>query len=198
MLILSLTVNVAAGNTLDAFLDGLETYSADFEQVLLDPSGEALEASKGALRLRRPGMFYWSYEEPYVQKIISDGASLWIYEQDLEQVTISDVSGALEDTPALIFSGADDLDEHYVVAELEQDAGNALVQLTPKNPESHYRSLRLVFAGEQLAGMVLLDSLGQTLLLTFSNSRRNPDLAGEYFTFTPAHDMEVIDARQAQ
>ena len=70
--------------------------------------------------------------------------------------------------------------------------------MTPKNPESHYRSLRLVFAGEQLAGMVLLDSLGQTLLLTFTNSQRNPDLAGEYFTFTPADDMEIIDARQAQ
>ena len=148
--------------------------------------------------MRRPGMFHWSYEEPYTQKIISDGASLWIYEEDLEQVTISDASGALEDTPALIFSGADDLDEHYVVTELERDAGDALVQLTPKNPESHYHSLRLVFTGAELAGMVLLDSLGQTLLLTFTNSRRNPDLAGDYFTFTPAGDMEVIDARQVE
>ena len=188
----------AAGTALDAFLDGLDSFSAQFEQVLLDPSGEALESSSGVLRLRRPGMFYWLYEEPYTQKIISDGASLWVYEEDLEQVTISTVDATMADTPALIFSGNHDLNEYYMVEELENNRVGALVQLIPKNPESHYRALRMVFSGKELAGMVLLDSLGQTLLLTFTDTRRNPELDEDYFTFTPAHDMEVIDARQTE
>ena len=196
MLILSLAVSAAAGNSLDVFLDGLDTFSADFEQVLLDSSGEALESARGVVRLRRPGMFYWLYNEPYVQKIISDGASLWIYEEDLEQVTVSDVSGAMEDTPALIFSGEGKLDEHYVIEELGDDGERALVELIPKNPESHYRSLRLVFSGANLSGMVLFDSLGQTLLISFSNSLRNPELKKELFTFSPTDGIEVIDARQ--
>ncbi|MCY4210077.1 MAG: outer membrane lipoprotein chaperone LolA [Gammaproteobacteria bacterium] len=187
-----------AGTALEVFLDDLDSFSADFEQVLLGPSGEALEASKGALRVRRPDMFYWLYDEPYTQKIISDGASLWVYEADLEQVTISAVSAALEDTPALLFSNAEALNEHYLVTEPENDGSNALVQLTPKNRESHYRSLRLIFSARELAGMVLLDSLGQTLVLTFTNSVRNPNLPTDYFTFTPADDTEVIDARPAE
>jgi len=196
MLILSLAVNAAADNPLEVFLDGLATFSADFEQVLLDSSGEALEVTRGALRLRRPGMFYWLYNEPYVQEIISDGSSLWVYEEDLEQVTVSDVSDAVEDTPALIFSGDNDPGEYYVIEELESGEGGTVVELTPKNPESYYRLLRLVFSGDELAGMALFDNLGQTLFIPFTNARRTPQLKKELFTFSPTGETEVIDARQ--
>ncbi|MDE0154567.1 MAG: outer membrane lipoprotein chaperone LolA [Gammaproteobacteria bacterium] len=196
MLILSLAVNAAADNPLEVFLDGLATFSADFEQVLLDSSGETLEVTRGALRLRRPGMFYWLYNEPYVQEIISDGSSLWVYEEDLEQVTVSDVSDAVEDTPALIFSGDNDPGEYYVIEELESGEGGTVVELTPKNPESYYRLLRLVFSGDELAGMALFDNLGQTLFISFTNAVRNLELKKELFTFSPTDETEVIDARQ--
>ena len=194
-LIVSLSLN-AANNPLDVFLDGLETFSAEFEQKLIDASGEVLEASRGSVLLRRPGMFSWSYREPYTQKIISDGKSLWVYEEDLEQVTISDASAAVEDTPALIFSGRYRIDEHYVINELEDDAGLAWLELTPRNLESQYRALRLAFSGAELSGMILFDSLGQTLLISFENTRRNPELERELFRFTPADNIDVIDARQ--
>ena len=194
-LIVSLSLN-AAGNPLDVFLDGLETFSADFEQQLLDSSGEVLETSKGSVLLRRPGMFSWSYREPYTQNIISDGKSLWVYEEDLEQVTISDASAAVEDTPALIFSGRYSIDEHYVINELDGEAGLAWLELTPRNLESQYRALRLAFSGAELSGMILFDSLGQTLLISFENTRRNPELNRELFLFAPADNIDVIDARQ--
>lgn len=194
-LFFSLTLN-AGNNPLDVFLDGLETFSADFEQKLIASSGEVLETSKGSVLLRRPGMFSWSYREPYTQEITSDGKSLWVYEEDLEQVTISDASAAVEDTPALIFSGRYSIDEHYVIYELEDDAGLAWLELTPRNIEAQYRALRLAFAGAELSGMVLLDSLGQTLLISFENTRRNPDLDRQLFRFTPADNIDVIDARQ--
>ena len=186
----------AASNPLDVFLDGLETFSADFEQQLLDSSGEVLETSKGSVLLRRPGMFSWSYVEPYSQKIISDGKSLWVYEEDLEQVTISDASVAVEDTPALIFSGRYRIDEHYVINDLESDAELAWLELTPRNLEAQYRALRLAFSGAELSSMILFDSLGQTLLISFENTRRNPELERGLFRFAPADNIDVIDARQ--
>ena len=186
----------AATNPLDVFLDGLETFSADFEQQLIDSSGEVLETSKGSVLLRRPGMFSWSYSEPYTQEIISDGKSLWVYEEDLEQVTISDANDAVEDTPALIFSGRYDIAEHYVINELEDDAGLDWLELTPRNLEAQYRSLRLAFSGAELSGMILFDSLGQTLMISFENTRRNPELNRELFRFTPAENIDIIDARK--
>ena len=190
-------------NPLDIFLEGLDTFSADFEQTLLDTAGEVLETTGGTVQLRRPGMFSWSYSEPYVQEIISDGKTLWVYDEDLDQVTISDASDAIEDTPALIFSGNYRLAEHYVINELDNgdeytwDAEHAWLELTPRDIESHYRSLRLAFSGDELAAMLLFDSLGQTLLITFMNGSRNPDLNRELFRFAPADDIDVIDARRA-
>ena len=196
-LFLCLPVN-AGNNPLDVFLDGLDTFSADFEQTLLDAGGEVLETTtKGTVQLRRPGMFSWSYSEPYVQEIISDGKTLWVFDKDLDQVTISDVSDAIEDTPALIFSGNYDLAEHYVINELENGEEHAWLELTPRDIESHYRALRLAFSGDALTGMLLFDSLGQTLFITFMNGSRNPDLDRELFHFVPADDIDVIDARRA-
>ena len=193
----------AGNNPLDTFLEGLDTFSADFEQTLLDTAGEVLETTKGTVQLRRPGMFSWSYSEPYVQEIISDGKTLWVYDEDLDQVTISDVSEAIEDTPALIFSGNYSLSDHYVINELgngdeyTRDDEHAWVELTPRDIESHYRSLRLAFSGNELAAMLLSDSLGQALFITFTNGSRNPDLNRELFRFTPAGNIDVIDARPA-
>ena len=184
-------------NSLDVFLDGLETFSADFEQTLLDSSGEALESTKGAVRLRRPGMFYWEYHEPYTQKIISDGKSLWVYEEDLEQVTISDVPDTIHDTPALIFSGDDNFADHYAIKELEKDAEFTSLLLTPWDPESQYEGLYLAFYDNELSGMMVFDALGQTLAIKFSNAQRNPPLKGELFRFTPADGIDVIDARKS-
>ena len=195
-LFFSLSVH-AGNNSLDVFLDGLETFSADFEQTLLDSSGEALESTKGAVRLRRPGMFYWEYREPYTQKIISDGKSLWVYEEDLEQVTISDVSDTIHDTPALIFSGDDNLADHYAIKELEKDADFTSLLLTPWNPESQYEGLYLAFYDNELSGMMVFDTLGQTLAIKFTNAQRNPPLKSEMFRFTPADNIDVIDARKS-
>lgn len=186
-----------ATSPLDVFLDGLETFSADFEQTLLDSSGEALETSKGTVRLHRPGMFSWIYSEPYTQRIISDGNTLWIYEEDLEQVTISNVSDTIRDTPALIFSGDDNLADHYAIKELEKDAEFTSLLLTPRNPESQYEGLYLGFYDNELSGMMVYDTLGQTLVIKFMNAQRNPPLKKDLFRFTPADNVDVIDTRKS-
>lgn len=182
-------------NPLDVFLEGLETFSADFEQSLIGTSGEMLETTRGAVQLRRPGMFSWLYNEPYVQKIISDGATLWIYEEDLDQLTVSDATVAIEDSPALIFSGEFSIAERYVVVELESEDNLTWLELTPRDIESQYRTLRLAFSGNELRGMVLFDSFGQTALITFTNVSRNPDLVREHFQFTPEEGIDIIDTR---
>ena len=104
----------AQGNPLDAFLKDLSSFSADFEQSIISDRGEVLETTRGRLQLRRPGMFLWAYQEPYVQKIISDGTTLWIFDADLAQVTISDALMMAGDAPALIFNDQFPIAEHYV------------------------------------------------------------------------------------
>ena len=191
----SATTGASDKNLLDSFLEDLDTFSADFEQSLVGESGEILETTKGVVQLRRPGMFFWSYSEPYVQKIISDGITLWIYDEDLDQVTINDAAVSIEDTPASILSGDFILAERYVAIELESDDDVAWLELTPKDLEAQYRSLRLAFLDNDLKGMMLFDNLGQATLITFTNTSRNPQLDRELFRFSPQPDIDIIDAR---
>lgn len=181
---------------LDVFLNGLDSLQADFTQRLLNQYGEELETSSGVLYLKRPGMFHWAYSQPYFQKLISDAQTLWVYDEDLEQLTIRNVTGLLEDSPAAILGGDLDIDSHYAVVENQEENGEYWLELTPLDSESQYHGIRLTFAGEVLEQMILFDSLGGTTQIVLDNLIRNPQLRDELFQFSIPGGIDVIDARE--
>ena len=180
---------------LDHFLEGLETYSAAFQQQLFNESGEQLEKSLGVFYLRRPGMFHWAYYEPYSQMIISNGITLWIYEEDLEQVIIRNIGDSLGQSPAAILGGNVKIAEHYLVIDMGNSEGLDWMELTPRDIDSQYTSIRLGFEGNHLKKMLLYDNLGLQNLITFIDTKRNTKLNIELFDFTPPTDTDVIDER---
>lgn len=183
-----------AASQLDAFLEGLNTYEADFTQTLLGDNNQVLEQAAGKLYLERPGKFRWEYTRPYTQTLICDGSSLWVYDKDLEQVTIRAVGDSLENTPAALLGGDMDVGRYYSVDdEGRADNGIHWMTLTPRESGSQYRSVRLGFRDRKLARMILFDSLGQKTELHFSNGRRNPRLDEQLFHFTPPQGVDVID-----
>ncbi len=181
---------------LDNFLKGLETFSAAFEQTVFNQAGEELEKSVGVMYMRRPGMFHWAYWEPYVQYLISDGVTLWVYDEDLEQVTIRDIGSVMEASPAAILGGEIDIDTQYVVIELEAAEGKDWLELTPRDVESQYSSIRLGFQQGQLVRMILFDSLGQITQIKLLDAKRNTTLNIELFQFTVPDGVDVIDSRE--
>lgn len=180
---------------LDHFLDGLETYSAAFQQQLFNESGEELEKSLGVFYLRRPGMFHWAYYQPYSQMIISNGITLWIYEEDLEQVIIRNMGESLGESPAAILGGNVKIADHYLVIDMGATEGIDWMELTPRDVDSQYNSIRLGFEGNHLKKMLLFDNLGQENLITFLDTKRNTKLNIELFDFTPPADVDIIDER---
>jgi outer membrane lipoprotein carrier protein len=181
---------------LDNFLKDLETFSAAFEQISLNQFGEEIEKSIGVMHIRRPGMFHWAYWEPYAQTLISDGVNLWIYDEDLEQVSIRDISNMIEESPAAILGGEIDINAHYIVIEMDTDDGNEWIELTPRDVESQYSSIQLGFKQAQLYSMILLDHLGQTSVIKLLDTKRNNALNIELFQFTVPEGIDVIDSRQ--
>jgi chaperone LolA len=177
------------------FLEGLKSFSAGFEQTLYSEFGEELEHSVGTVYIQRPGKFQWAYFEPYNQSIISDGEALWIYDADLEQATVKDASHSLGDSPASILDGSGDLDAHYVVINTGAQGAVQWLELTPRDADSDYNTIRLGFTGNDLSGMVLYDNLGQRTEITFKDARRNPKLDPALFTFAPPVGLDVIDSR---
>jgi len=184
---------------LDAFLDGLKTYEADFTQTLLGDNNQVLEQAAGKFYLEQPGKFRWEYTKPYTQYLISDGTDLWVYDKDLEQVTVRNMDNVIDNTPAAILGGDMDVGKYYSIHdEGRADDGIHWMTLKPRDSGSQYQSVRLGFRDGQLARMILFDSLGQKTELRFSKGRRNPRLDEKLFHFTPPRGVDVIDNRNGK
>lgn len=186
---------VAADNALSAFLDKLDSLQSSFTQTLVDENGQPLETSSGVLYLKQPGKFHWAYKDPYEQKIISDGESLWVYDVDLEQVTIRTMDETLEQTPAGIILGGTDIDAYFVQKNLGSIEGYDWIELTPRDPETQYNFIKLGFNGSNLGMMIIDDNLGQTTRIDFDQVNRNSTLDAGLFSLDLPANIDVIDER---
>lgn len=175
-------------------LQEVETFSADFEQTLISPQGSAIQQTKGQLKAKKPGLFRWHTSPPLEQVLVTDGEHVWLYDPDLEQVTIQVLSNQFSRTPALLLSGeVDDIEQQYQVSILPSESSENLFRLTPKNPDSLFDSLFLAFNEQsQLATMVLKDSLGQETSLVFFNQQINEEFSENEFQFEMPDGVDVI------
>lgn len=181
-----------AAERLTERLDPLERYQANFEQQILDSSGEQMQNARGEMWLSRPGMLRWEVEAPYSQTVVSDGEDVYMYDPDLEQVTVQEMDDRVTHTPALLLSGsANDLTESYEVF-YEQEGGEDVFTLVPTSADTLFEELSMVFEGETLTELWMMDSTGQRTAITFSNITLNGDIAPDIFDFEIPEGTDVI------
>ncbi|MGH8657226.1 MAG: outer membrane lipoprotein chaperone LolA [Gammaproteobacteria bacterium] len=182
---------------LDSFLRDFKTLTAKFEQTLLSEQGQQLEASRGQVYLQRPGLFRWDYSAPYQQSIVADGERVWVYDKDLEQVSVKPFDAAVTETPALLLSGSTDIDREFEVSELGKADGLEWMRLKPRKEQAQYALIRLGFAGPRVEVMELFDNFGQTTRIVFSGEKRNGRIDPALFKFVPPPGVDVLDAADA-
>ena len=177
---------------LHAFLQDVKSLKADFTQQVLDANGKQVKQSSGTLSLKRPDRFRWDYAKPNEETIVADGKKLWIYDAQLQQVTVKSMSTNLATSPAVLLAGSNDVDKNFTVTDLGEKDGLAWVQLTPKVKDSDFDSVKLAFKGEDVAVMELKDNLGGLTRIEFGRLQRNPSVSDDNFKFTPPSGADVI------
>src|SRR5258707_13675294 len=111
--IFSVTVQAASIDRFKTFARTTQSARASFEQKVYGRDGKLVQESKGSFVFLRPGRFRWIYEKPVDQLIVGDGERVWIYDRDLNQVTVRRISKALGSTPAALLAGASDVDKPF-------------------------------------------------------------------------------------
>jgi len=182
----------AGRQRVEAFLQGLDGLQAQFNQVLTDRNGQTIEEASGTLAISRPDRFRWDYRKPYEQVIVADGTRIWIYDSDLEQVTVRKLDETLSATPAMLLGGRSNLADNFNVTQVAQEGKIDWVRMEPKRDDTDFKWVRLGFEGAQLKYMQLADKLGQTTGLEFSKLERNPPLDPSRFTFSVPPGADVI------
>ena len=192
----SLALALSPAQLLSQQLGSYQRLQADFVQYLLDASGTRLQETRGQMQLSQPRKFYWQTEDPFAQSIVSDGHQVWIYDPDLEQVTLQKLDTRVTATPALLLSGEHQLIEQQFEV-LLTTASNGMQQfdLVPKDSESLYQSIRLFILDGKLKQMHVVDTLEQKTAMHFHNLVLNPSLPDQYFQFSIPADTDIIDMR---
>lgn len=177
---------------LTELLNQAQTINARFSQLTLDGSGTQLQETSGQLALKRPGLFRWHTDAPMEQLLVSNGEKVWLYDPDLEQVTIQTLDQRLTHTPALLLSGdVSKIQENFDIS--HNEGGNVVdFILKPKSKDTLFDSLRLSFRNSVLNDMQLIDSIGQRTNILFLNVKMNEPQDDAQFTFEIPAGADVI------
>ena len=196
LMILATPAFAANSNLVDNFFKNLKTLSADFTQTVQNAQLSTVDDSSGKLWISRPGKFRWDYKKPYEQQIVSNGEKIWIYDTDLEQVTLKNAKSELGQTPAMLLSGDRPVSESFSVNEIGKQNGLSWVELDPKSDEAGFTAIRLGFENTVLKMMLLQDNLGQITEITFNKLKRNPAIDNALFEFEVPDGADVFDSSQ--
>lgn len=185
--------------SLEVFIKSAKTGRADFTQTVTAPTKEGQPArtktSSGQFAFQRPGKFRFDYQKPFVQTIVADGKTLWLYDADLNQVTERQQAQVLGQTPAALIAAASDLralQADFTLTDQPERDGLQWVKATPKARDGQLQSVLVGFDGNQLAALEILDSFGQRSVLKFSKVELNPALPAGTFDFKVPAGADVL------
>lgn len=168
----------------------LETYQAlsgNYTQVMTAKDGAVIQSITGTFKLKRPGLYFWQSEDPYPQTIVSNGEEIWLYDPDLEQVTITPAK-QLGFNPSSFLAGdiRKELSAYQVLADGEH------FTLMPVADNAPFDALNLAFSGDLLSEASYTDKLGQTTKLSFSAVTKNPPLNQDIFEFEVPPGTDIV------
>ena len=182
----------SANDDLQSRLNSIHTMSASFGQVVTAKQHE-VSRSSGTMALSRPGHFRWQTKVPMKQLVIADGQHLWVYDVELEQVTVKKQEKGLGGTAALFLSGYNDTVTRDFEVTTYKEGTRDYFDLRAKSNKANFQRVKLAFEGPMLTGIELFDQLGQHTDVTLSKIKNNPTLASTLFKFITPKGVDVVE-----
>jgi outer membrane lipoprotein carrier protein len=201
--LLPASAHAGAIEKLKTFISSTHSAQANFTQEVLDQDGKRIQSASGTMQFVRPGKFRWTYRKPYEQLIVGDGSKFWLYDSDLNQVTVRKLDAALGSSPAALLSGSNEIERGFNLTEDGSRDGLEWLQASPKgqggkgpgsnDQDSSFEKILMAFnAQSELVAMELNDMFGHKTVLRFSAMQRNPKIPEQQFRFTPPKGADVL------
>jgi len=195
LIFLPLIAQASALEQFKAFVAGTKSARGEFNQRMVKEEGGKMRVSStanGVFIFARPGKFIWTYQKPYEQILQADGEKLFIYDKDLNQVTIKTLGNAIGSSPAAILFGSNDLEKNFTLSEGGLREGIEWLQAIPKAKDTSFEKIGIGLKDGVPVAMELRDSFGQISLLTFTKFEKNPSLPANQFHFALPKGADVL------
>jgi outer membrane lipoprotein carrier protein len=179
--------------------DRVREIEAHFTQRTISALAPSGDVTTGRVALAKPGKMRWSYETPEPSLVVSDGATLWIYDpraREAQKLTVGEqfLSGAA--FQFLLGNGR--IADAFRIAATGCGSPHPRLTLTPR-ADATYQSLELevdAASGEALATAVL-DLFGNRTEVEFRDVHYDSGLGVDVFRFTPEPGVRVIELAPA-
>lgn len=194
---LSLNVFAEGISDLNAFVNNVSSMSSEFSQIVLDKKGSKLQDVEGVMLFKRPNKFRWDYLKPYQNQIISDGDRLYMYDQDLRQVSINSIAKVGGSTPLLIIAGKN-IEKYFTLKNIESQAGDESsqnikwVEAIPKEEGAGFSKVMLGLTENKLSVMKIVDAFEHITTISFRNAKYNVSLSDNDFLFKLPNGVDVV------
>ncbi|MCF6288838.1 MAG: outer membrane lipoprotein chaperone LolA [Proteobacteria bacterium] len=183
-----------ANKLLDNVRKDLVSLHADFSQYEIDINGKFTEKQYGKVWLSSPNKFKWQYLKPIPQLIIASGTQLWIYDADLEQVTIRKQDN--KQNPIYVLLNKQATEKNYKVSLVAQDQESKdktqWIKMLPNKPSDEVKVVWLGIENNNLTSLKLQNQMDNTVVFEFKNITKNPKLEESFFTFDIPKGTDII------
>ena len=184
--------NASGLERMKEYFQNIQSAQASFHQTVTDKQGQKTQDVTGTMQLQKPNKFRWDYHKPYVQQIVGDGEKIWIFDPELNQVTVRSFSKAASSSPAALLAGGKDIERSFTIKDTSRKGDLEWVMAVPKVRETGFERLFLGFKGDALMEMELHDSFGNRTAIEFTDVQRNTKLPADTFKFVPPRDADVL------
>ena len=188
-------VQASALEQFKSFVASTKAAKGEFtqRQVKKSDSSKISAPATGTFIFARPGKFIWTYVKPYEQVLQADGDQLYIYDKDLNQVTVKKLGNALGSSPAAILFGSNDLEKNFTLTEAGTRDGLEWLKATPKAKDTSFEQISIGLRNGTPEAMELRDAFGATSLLSFNKFEKNPNLGAQQFKFVAPKGADVFN-----
>ena len=174
--------------------EGIQDVQANFAQFTTSASIKTTQKAEGVVYFKKPGMMKWEYKSPGKDIIVSDGITIWIYQQDIGQVM---VGNALDNGTSIsnsFLAGIGNLKKDFDIELAEQDNVAYLLKLNPKTSQPNVQKLYIAVDKKTFLVIKTLvyDMMGNETKVVFENMKTNQSLSDSIFKFKIPEGVKVI------
>ncbi|RLA06299.1 MAG: outer membrane lipoprotein carrier protein LolA [Gammaproteobacteria bacterium] len=193
---MSFTAQADKANKLDKIIQSIDTLQGNFSQTLHNDKGEVLQKSTGNYFIKKPNKFYWDYKTPHKQLVISNGKSLWLYDTDLEQVTIKNATKSTKDSPISVLLNKKNLATAFKIKKLNRRENLNWHRLQSKEEDSSFKEFYVGFDDNYIKVMELHDNFGNITQILFENNKKNLSIQSSFFDYKPPKGVDIIGGKK--
>lgn len=175
-----------------AFTKDLSSLAGTFSQEVRDKNGRIARSSSGSFVMARPGKFRFVYEKPYKQSIVSDGTTVWLHDEDLNQVTIRKIGDALSEQPLALLLDPASAEKVFALKALPNQGSVGFVEAKARKPDAQVPELSVAIVASQPKEIVWRDALQNVNTLRFGSLAKNASVEANAFQFSPPAGADIL------